>query len=115
MVDGCVQLARGLRIVTKGFFHDETFPAVVFAVQAVRSETGGDDAVETGRGGKIVEGVAAGLVFGVQSIKTRHELAVIVAVGGVERLVIETGAKIVERRSACIFLVDEVLPHGVTE
>ena len=115
VVDGCVQLARGLRIVAKGFFHDETFPAVVFAVQAVRSETGGDDAVETGRGGKIVEGIAAGLVFGVQGIKTWHEFAVIVAVGGVERLVIEAGAEIIQRCSACIFLVDEVLPHGVTE
>ena len=115
VVDGCVQLARSLRIVAKGLFHDEPFPAVIFAVQAVRGETGGDDAVETGRGGKIVEGVATGLVFGVQGIKTRHEFAVIIAVGGVERLVIEAGAEIVQRCSACIFLVDEVLPHGVSE
>ena len=115
VVDGAVEVFRGLAVVAKGFFYNQPLPAAFFVVQAMRSEAFGDDAVEARRGREVVDGVAARFVFMVQRVQSRQQFGVVVAVGGVDGLVIEVGAEGFQRLSVRPFFFDEVAAHRFAE
>ena len=115
VVDGAVEVFRGLAVVAEGFFYNQPLPAALFVVQAMRGEAFRDDAVEARRGGEVVDGVAARFVFMVQRVQSRQQFGVVFAVGGVDGLVIEVGAEGFQRLSVRPFFFDEVAAHRFAE
>ena len=115
VVDGAVEVFRGLAVVAEGFFYNQPLPAALFVVQAMRGEAFRDDAVEARRGGEVVDGVAARFVFMVQRVQSRQQFGVVFAVGGVDGLVIEVGAEGFQCLSVRPFFFDEVAAHRFAE